>query len=59
MSPRILIVESATEEDLLVPLARRAVNEWGTTVIWGAACNGAAVRAADRVLTMREGIIGE
>ncbi|MBJ7328112.1 MAG: ATP-binding cassette domain-containing protein [Chthoniobacterales bacterium] len=57
--PRILIVESAAEEELLVPLARRAVMEWGTTVIWGAGREGAAVRAADRVLTMREGIIGE
>jgi ABC-type lipoprotein export system ATPase subunit len=57
--PRILIAESPGEEDLLVPLARRAVSELGLTVIWGTGCDGAAVRAADRVLTMREGIIAE
>jgi len=38
-----------------VPLARRAVDELGLTVIWGARRDGPAVRAADRTLQMVEG----
>lgn len=53
--PRVLIAESPAEEGLLVPLARRAVDEWGLTVVWGARENSPAGRAADRRLTMSGG----
>jgi ABC-type ATPase involved in cell division len=53
--PRVLIAESPAAEEILVPLARRAVEELGLTVIWGARPAGPAVAAADRVLDMEDG----
>ena len=53
--PRVLIAESPAAEDVLVPLARRAVDQLGLTVIWGEHPDGPAARAADRVLKMSEG----
>lgn len=53
--PAVLLAESPSAEEIVVPLARRAVDELGLTVIWGARQDGPAVRAADRVLRMQEG----
>jgi putative ABC transport system ATP-binding protein len=53
--PRVLIAESPAAEEILVPLARRAVDELGLTVIWGARPAGPAATAADRVLEMKDG----
>lgn len=53
--PRLLLAESPGAEEILVPLARRAVDELGLTVIWGARPHGPAAQAADRVLDMCEG----
>lgn len=55
--PRILIAESPPGEAVLAPLARRAVDEFGLTVIWSTGGNGPAQRAADRTLRMSEGRI--
>lgn len=55
--PRVLIAESPAAEDVLVPLARRAVDEFGLTVVWSARPGSAADLAADRVLSMAEGQI--
>lgn len=55
--PLLLLAESPTAEEILVPLARRAVDETGLTVVWGARREGPAMHAADRVLGMFEGQI--
>lgn len=53
--PLLLLAESPAAEEILVPLARRAVDELGLTVVWGARQDGPAVGAADRVLRMSGG----
>ena len=53
--PSLLLAESPSAEEILVPLARRAVDELGLAVIWGARPDGPAVSAADRTLRMVEG----
>lgn len=53
--PQLLLAESPAAEELLVPLARRAVDELGLTVVWGARADGPASRAADRTLQMTGG----
>lgn len=53
--PRLLMAESPAAEEILVPLARRAVDEIGLTVIWGARRDGPAAMAADEKLHMAEG----
>jgi len=53
--PPLLLAESPAAEDTLVPLARRAVDELGLTVVWSARAEGPAVRAADRVAHMDRG----
>lgn len=53
--PLVLIAESPPGDDILVPLARRAVEEFGLTVVWGAAPGSLAAAEADRVLEMRGG----
>jgi ABC-type lipoprotein export system ATPase subunit len=53
--PPLLLAESPAAEEILVPLARRAVDELGLTVVWGARQDGPAVSAADRVLRMSGG----
>jgi ABC-type lipoprotein export system ATPase subunit len=55
--PPLMLAESPAAEEILVPLARRAVDELGLTVVWGARHDGPAVRAADRTLHMAEGRI--
>jgi ABC-type lipoprotein export system ATPase subunit len=55
--PPLLLAESPAAEEILVPLARRAVDELGLTVIWGARHDGPAMNAADRALHMSEGCI--
>jgi ABC-type ATPase involved in cell division len=53
--PLVLIAESPSAEETLVPLACRAIEENGLTVIWGARPDGPATRAATRVLSMSHG----
>jgi len=53
--PQLLLAESPAAEEVLVPLARRAVDELGLTVIWGARPDGPASGAADRTLHMADG----
>lgn len=53
--PSLLLAESPSAEEILVPLARRAVDELGLTVIWGARPNGPAIDASDRVVRMAGG----
>jgi ABC-type lipoprotein export system ATPase subunit len=53
--PQVLIAESPSAEEVLVPLARRAIEENGLTVIWGARPDGPAARTATRVLSMSHG----
>ena len=53
--PQLLLAESPAAEELLVPLARRAVDELGLTVVWGARPDGPACSAADRRLRMADG----
>jgi ABC-type lipoprotein export system ATPase subunit len=53
--PPLLLAESPAAEEILVPLARRAVDELGLTVVWGARQDGPAAGAADRVLRMSGG----
>jgi len=53
--PPLLLAESPAAEEILVPLARRAVDELGLAVIWGARPDGPAVNASDRVLRMADG----
>lgn len=53
--PLLLVAESPAAEETLVPLARRAVDETGLTVIWGARVGGPAAENADRVLHMSDG----
>jgi ABC-type lipoprotein export system ATPase subunit len=55
--PRVLLAESPAAEEILVPLARRAVDELGITVVWGARPGGPAMGAADRSLAMSGGRI--
>ena len=55
--PRVLIAESPGAEEALVPLASRAIEENGLTVIWGARPDGPAARAATRILSMSQGQI--
>ena len=55
--PPLLLAESPSAEEILVPLARRAVDELGLTVIWGARHDGPALKAADHQLRMAEGRI--
>jgi len=53
--PALLLAESPSAEEILVPLARRAVDELGLTVVWGARHDGPAMSAADRSLRMTDG----
>lgn len=53
--PRLLIAESPAAEEILAPLARRAVDERGLLVIWGTRPGGPASRLADRELVMVDG----
>lgn len=53
--PALLLAESPSAEETLVPLARRAVDELGLTVIWGARQDGPAMRAADHAMRMADG----
>jgi ABC-type lipoprotein export system ATPase subunit len=53
--PSLLLAESPSAEEILVPLARRAVDELGLTVIWGARHDGPAMQSADRTLRMSDG----
>lgn len=53
--PRLLVAESPAAEETLVPLARRAVDELGLTVVWGGRPDGPAAAAADQVHPMAEG----
>jgi ABC-type lipoprotein export system ATPase subunit len=53
--PSVLLAESPAAEEILVPLARRAVDEFGLTVLWGARHDGPATKAADRSLRMVDG----
>ena len=53
--PSLLLAESPAAEETLVPLARRAVDELGLAVVWGARQDGPAVHAADRTLRMVDG----
>ena len=53
--PLLLLAESPAAEEILVPLARRAVDELGLTVIWGARPDGPAMQSADHVLHMADG----
>ena len=55
--PSVLLAVSPAAEEILVPLARRAVDEFGLTVLWGARHDGPAVNAADCALRMVEGRI--
>ena len=55
--PPLLLAESPSAEEILVPLARRAVDELGLTVIWGARQDGPALKASDRQLQMVDGRI--
>lgn len=55
--PPLLLAESPSAEEILVPLARRAVDELGLTVIWGARQGGPALRTADCALRMVDGRI--
>lgn len=57
--PAVLIAESPASEGLIVPLARRAVDQLFLTVIWGCQKHGAAHRNADRILTMEEGRLAD
>lgn len=53
--PSVLLAESPAAEEILVPLARRAVDEFGLTVLWGARHDGPALQAAERSLRMVDG----
>ena len=53
--PALLLAESPSAEEILVPLARRAVDELGLTVVWGARHDGPAMGAADRAVRMSDG----
>jgi putative ABC transport system ATP-binding protein len=53
--PPLLLAESPAAEEVLVPLARRAVDALGLTVIWGARPDGPATDSADRVVRMDDG----
>jgi len=53
--PALLLAESPSAEEILVPLARRAVDELGLTVVWGARHDGPAMSAADRSVRMTNG----
>jgi ABC-type lipoprotein export system ATPase subunit len=53
--PAMLIAESPASEAILAPLARRAVDELGLTVVWSGPPEGAAAAAADRVLSVENG----
>ncbi len=50
--PAALLAESPAAEEILVPLARRAVDELGLTVLWGARQDGPAMKAADHLRRM-------
>lgn len=52
--PRLLVAESPADESLLLPLAARAVREFGLTVLW-AGDSVALERCADRVIRMESG----
>lgn len=55
--PPLLLAESPAAEEILAPLARRAVDESGVTVVWGTRPDGPALRASDRILHMSGGQI--
>lgn len=55
--PPLLLAESPSAEETLVPLARRAVDELGLTVIWGARHDGPALQVSDHQLHMVDGRI--
>jgi ABC-type lipoprotein export system ATPase subunit len=57
--PPLLLAESPAAEEILVPLARRAVDELGLTVVWGARPDGPAIDASDRVVRMADGRIDD
>lgn len=53
--PRALLAETPAAEEILAPLARRAVDEFGLTVVWSARPDGPAAQSADHVLAMNDG----
>lgn len=53
--PLLLIAESPPEEKTLVPLAQRALEELGITVIWSTEMGNPATLVANHILTMNEG----
>jgi len=53
--PLLLIAESPGAEEILAPLARRLVDDWDMTVIWGTRPDGPAAGLADRVWPMEAG----
>jgi len=53
--PSLLLAESPGAEEILAPLARRAVDELGLTVVWGARPEGPAIDASDSVVGMADG----
>ena len=53
--PSLLIAETPAAEETLVPLARRAVDELGLTVVWGTRPESPALNSADHVLRMDDG----
>ncbi|MFZ4482669.1 MAG: ATP-binding cassette domain-containing protein [Chthoniobacterales bacterium] len=55
--PRALLAESPAAEEILVPLARRAMGELGLTVVWSARPDGPAAQTADHVLAMSDGFL--
>ena len=57
--PPLLLAESPAAEETLAPLARRAVDELGLTVIWGARPGSPAAICADRLLFMNHGTLSE
>ncbi len=55
--PLVLIAETPPDENILVPLARRAVEDLSMTVIWSTEADGPACRNADHVFMMQDGEI--
>lgn len=55
--PQVLLAESPAAEEILIPLARRAVEELGLTVVWGTRPDGPALAMADNILPMTGGHI--
>lgn len=55
--PLVLIAESPPDENILVPLARRAVEDLRMTIIWSTGMDSPACLNADRVFMMQDGRI--